>query len=94
MIKKISNLGDSALYCDFGDEVNQLINSRVIKVFKNLRKNMIKGVINITPSYNKLIIPKSNETISLLYEGVILVIPLILFFLKYLKNPITSEFIL
>ena len=64
MIKKISNLGDSALYCDFGDEVNQLINSRVIKVFKNLRKNMIKGVINITPSYNKLIISFDLDTIN------------------------------
>ena len=64
MIKKISNLGDSALYCDFGDEVNQLINSRVIKVFKNLRKNMIKGVTNITPSYNKLIISFDLDTIN------------------------------
>ena len=64
MIKKISNLGDSALYCDFGDEVNQLINSRVIKVFKNLRKNMIKGVTNITPSYNKLIISFDLDIIN------------------------------
>ena len=43
MIKKISNLGDSALYCDFGDEVSQKINSEVIRFFKNLRKNKIKG---------------------------------------------------
>ncbi len=64
MIKKISNLGDSALYCDFGDEVNQLINSRVIKVFTNLRKNMIKGVTNITPSYNKLIISFDLDIIN------------------------------
>ena len=64
MIKKISNLGDSALYCDFGDDVNQLINSRVIKVFKNLRKNMIKGVTNITPSYNKLIISFDLDIIN------------------------------
>ena len=56
MIKNISNLGDAALYCDFGDEVNKKINSSVIKYFKNLRKNRIDGITNITPSYNKLII--------------------------------------
>jgi len=27
MIKNISNLGDAALYCDFGNEVNKSINS-------------------------------------------------------------------
>ena len=29
MIKNISNLGDAAVYCDFGNEVNKLINSKV-----------------------------------------------------------------
>ena len=29
MIKNISNLGDAALYCDFGSEVNKEINSKV-----------------------------------------------------------------
>ena len=38
MIKNISNLGDSALYCDFGEEVNKETNSKVIKYFKSLRK--------------------------------------------------------
>ena len=56
MIKNIINLGDAALYCDFGTEVNKEINSKVINYFKNLKKNKISGVINITPSYNKLII--------------------------------------
>ena len=56
MIKNITNLGDSALYCDFGDEVNKEINSNVIKYFKSLQKSKIKGVINLAPSYNKLII--------------------------------------
>ena len=56
MIKNILNLGDAALYCDFGDEVNKEINSNVIKYFKNLQKNKISGITNITPSYNKLII--------------------------------------
>ena len=56
MIKNISNLGDAALYCDFGDEVNKEINSDVIKYFNFIKKNKIKGVNNLTPSYNKLII--------------------------------------
>ncbi len=56
MIKNILNLGDSALYCDFGDEVNIDINSKVINFFKILQKKKISGIINIVPSYNKLII--------------------------------------
>ena len=56
MIKNISNLGDAALYCDFGTEVNKQINSEVIKCFNNIRERNIKGVNNLTPSYNKLII--------------------------------------
>ena len=56
MIKNISNLGDAALYCDFGIEVNKQINSEVIKCFNNIREKKIKGVNNLTPSYNKLII--------------------------------------
>ena len=56
MIKNISNLGDSALYCDFGIEVNKQINSKVIKYFHTIKKKEIKGIINLTPSYNKLII--------------------------------------
>ena len=56
MIKNISNLGDAALYCDFGIEVNKEINSEVIKYFKTIKEKDIKGIINLTPSYNKLII--------------------------------------
>ena len=56
MIKNISNLGDAALYCDFGSEVNQEINSKVIKYFKNIKEKEIEGITNLTPSYNKLII--------------------------------------
>jgi len=56
MIKNISNLGDAALYCNFGEEVNKETNSNVIKYFKNLKEKQIEGIINLTPSYNKLII--------------------------------------
>jgi len=56
MIKNISNLGDAALYCDFGNEVNREINSSVIKYYRNIKKKEIEEINNITPSYNKLII--------------------------------------
>ena len=56
MIKNISNLGDAALYCDFGNDVNHEINSKVIKYFKNIKEKEIEGITNLAPSYNKLII--------------------------------------
>ena len=56
MIKNISNLGDAALYCDFGKEINKDINTHVIKYFKTIQKKNIPGINNLTPSYNKLII--------------------------------------
>ena len=56
MIKNILNLGDAAVYCDFGDKVSQEINTNVIKYFKNIRDKKIEGITNITPSYNKLIV--------------------------------------
>ena len=56
MLKNISNLGDAALYCDFGDQINIETNLHVIKYFKNLQKLNFRGITNITPSYNKLII--------------------------------------
>ena len=56
MIKNILNLGDAAVYCDFGKEVNQNINQNVIKYFKNIKDRNIEGITNITPSYNKLLV--------------------------------------
>ena len=56
MIKNISNLGDAALYCDFGKEINKDTNSQVIKYFKSIQTKNINGINNLTPSYNKLII--------------------------------------
>ena len=56
MIKNISNLGDAAVYCDFGKEVNKDTNSHVIRYFKSIQKKNIQGINNLTPSYNKLII--------------------------------------
>ena len=63
MIKNIVNLGDAALYCDFGEEVSKNINLEVIKYFKTLKDKNLKGVTNLAPSYNKLIVTFSlSET--------------------------------
>ena len=56
MIKNILNLGDAALYCDFGNEVNKDTNTQVIKYFKSIKNKNIDGINNLTPSYNKLIV--------------------------------------
>ena len=64
MIKNITNLGDTALYCDFGDEVNSKINSNVISVFNTLKEEKIKGIVNLAPSYNKLIVSFDLDVIN------------------------------
>ena len=60
MIKNICNLGDAAIYCDFGEEVNEKVNSNVISYFNHIKKLILEkkifGINNLTPSYNKLII--------------------------------------
>ena len=74
MIKNISNLGDAALYCDFGTEVNKEINTKVIQYFKSIQQENIDGINNLTPSYNKLIISfdlrkKNFKTIKKIIEN-------------------------
>ena len=56
MLKNILNLGDAALYCDFGKDVNKETNIQVIRFFKSIQNQNIEGINNLTPSYNKLII--------------------------------------
>jgi inhibitor of KinA len=66
MVKNILHLGDASAYCDFGSEVNEQVNSRVISYFikiKELQKQ-IDGIINLTPSYNKLIISFDLDKIN------------------------------
>ena len=66
MIKNISNLGDAAVYCDFGPKVNEIVNSNVINYFNHLtdliKKEKIKGINNLTPSYNKIIVSYDLST--------------------------------
>tara|TARA_Y100001960_G_scaffold188070_1_gene197240 strand:+ start:1 stop:687 length:687 start_codon:yes stop_codon:yes gene_type:complete len=68
MFKKLSNIGDCGIVCDFGDEVNREINSNVIKLFQHVKKEVFKGnlqgILNYTPSYNKLIINFDLEKIN------------------------------
>ncbi len=74
MLKKISNIGDCGISCDFGDEVDKKTNEEVIKLFNfiqdSVKNKKIKGILNYTPSYNKLIINfelgqiKSNQIID------------------------------
>ena len=47
MIRNISNLGDTALYCDFGDEVNKDINTKVIRYFQSIKKENIDAINNL-----------------------------------------------
>ncbi len=60
MFKKLNNIGDCGIVCDFGNEVNKEINTSVIKLFHHIKKEVfqgnLKGILNYTPSYNKLII--------------------------------------
>ena len=60
MFKKLNNIGDCGIVCDFGEEVNREINTSVIKLFHHVKKEVLngnlKGILNYTPSYNKLII--------------------------------------
>ena len=81
MIKNISNLGDTAVYCDFGSEVNESINANVIDYFNHLSKLIkekeVEGITNLTPSYNKLIISfdltiTNYKKIKNLIEGLII----------------------
>ena len=68
MFKKLTNIGDCGIVCDFGNEVNQKINDDVIKLFNHVRqqvsKGNLKGILNCTPSYNKLIINFDLEKIN------------------------------
>jgi len=42
MFKKLNNIGDSGVVCDFGDEVNRSINTSVIKLFHHIKNEVLK----------------------------------------------------
>ena len=68
MFKKLNNIGDCGIVCDFGEDVNREINGNVIKLFHYIKKEVLQGnlngILNYTPSYNKLIINFDLEKIN------------------------------
>ena len=60
MFKKIYNISDQGIICDFGSEINKEINAKVIGVFNYINNNLDAksklGIINCIPSYNKIVI--------------------------------------
>ena len=54
MFKKITNIGDCGIVCDFGSEVNQEINTNVIKFFyyfkDQIAQGKLKGILNANPT--------------------------------------------
>ena len=68
MIKKLNNIGDCGIVCDFGGEVNRETNTNVIKLFHHVKievsKGNLNGILNYAPSYNKLIINFDLEKIN------------------------------
>jgi len=54
MFKKLNKIGDCGIVCDFGEKVNQEINTSVIKLFHQVKKEGLKGnlngILNYTPS--------------------------------------------
>ena len=43
MFKKLNNIGDCGIVCDFGNEVNREINTSVIKLFHHVKKEVFQG---------------------------------------------------
>ena len=70
MFKKLSNIGDCGIVCDFGDEVSQKINTRSYQIISlcedsRLLTGNLEGNIKLyAPSYNKLIINFDLQKIS------------------------------
>ena len=65
MIKNITNLGDAAVYCDFGNQIDQETNLNVIKYFKNLRELKDKGITNLKQIKNQNYDDLENKLIEI-----------------------------
>ncbi|MES1220157.1 MAG: 5-oxoprolinase subunit PxpB, partial [Bacteroidota bacterium] len=49
-------LGDAALTIDFGNNIDETINRKVLGLFQSLKENFIPGVIELVPAYSSLTI--------------------------------------
>ena len=43
MIKKITNISDQGIICDFGEEVNKYFNKKVISLFNYIKEKSNKN---------------------------------------------------
>ena len=50
MIKKITNISDQGIICDFGEEVNKDINKKVISLFNYLKEKSNNVKVKINPN--------------------------------------------
>ncbi len=49
-------LGDSAILIDFGNELNESINKKILAIFRKLKNENITGVLDVVPAYSSLTI--------------------------------------
>ena len=49
-------LGDNALLIDFGNELNESINQKLLAIFHKIKKRNIPGVLDVVPAYSSLTI--------------------------------------
>ncbi len=49
-------LGDSAILIDFGNELNEGINQKLLAIFRKIKEQNIPGVLDVVPAYTSLTI--------------------------------------
>jgi inhibitor of KinA len=49
-------LGDSAILIDFGNELNESINQKVLAIFRKIKDQNMHGVLDVVPAYSSLTI--------------------------------------
>ena len=64
MIKNISNLGDASVYCDFGYEVSERVNSEVIRYFNYLSKIVQENNTFVSLKDIEIFLSKMNDSIK------------------------------
>ena len=49
-------LGDNAILIDFGNELNESINQKLLAIFRKIKEQNIPGVLDVVPAYSSLTI--------------------------------------
>ncbi len=55
-IYSIFPLGDNAILIDFGNELNESINQKLLAIFRKIKEQNIPGVLDVVPAYSSLTI--------------------------------------